>query len=154
MNEQHRQQRQIENLPGRPVIGYPINRRRQPMATRTEVSAEEHAKRQKAAAQITEETAEASHPLVDTLLTTREHLGKIPEEPDRKNEVASVNLPARGEDMPGVKEAIARAEERTEDADEAAEAEPVKPDAETVKAAGVAKAAGKKDPIRKRFGKK
>jgi hypothetical protein len=69
------------------------------MAQRTEVNQEEHAKRQKAAAEQTEKALEAenlpetsTHPMVDTQLTTREHLGKIPGEPDKKQDISGVNL--------------------------------------------------------------
>jgi hypothetical protein len=121
-----KQQRQMQALPGTPVVGFPINRRRQPMAQRTEVSPEEHAKRQKAAAEarITAEDA-AKHPMVDTQLTTVEHVGKVPNEPHAKNTVNTTAAAPEGadpaEEQERIDAAIEAAEERTAKAEAEAE---------------------------------
>jgi hypothetical protein len=109
------------------------------MAQRTEVSVEEHAKRQKEAAAAREaaetqadESLSINHPLVDTELTTAEHLGKIPGEPDKKRELKDVNLevlpaPVSGQrtreaQEEGVEAAIEAAKERTAEEEEKVEA--------------------------------
>jgi hypothetical protein len=122
----YKQTKQMQALPGQPVVGYPINRRRQPMAQRTEISTEEHAKRQKAAAEarMTAEDA-ANHPMVDTQLTTADHQGKVPGEPHLKTTVNTTAAPPEGataeEDEEKIQAAIEAAEERTAAEEEKAE---------------------------------
>jgi len=148
---------------------------------KTQMSDADHAKRQKAAADATLKLQQSdglppdtTHPLVNSQLTTREHVGKIPEEPHKPKDLSLVNLetnPPATEIAPGAVTTVqdankaAKASEKATEATRSAQEKGVKED---IKAAEKTTAAEEKahkarphatargaraTPARKRFGK-
>lgn len=90
---------QNTTIPGIPVIGAPVIRKRTPVMAKTQQTSDapsgaqmkEHARRQAEAAKRTREAqgggTQEEDPNVDTELTTAEHVGKIRQEPHKSRSV-------------------------------------------------------------------
>ena len=81
------------------MIGTPVLRKRQPMARRNrqtdEVSSQEQARRQREAAKRWEQANKGETDLepglhVSSMLTTKEHVGKVAQEPHKPDEMAAL----------------------------------------------------------------
>jgi hypothetical protein len=92
--EQRQKQQAKSTIPGTPVVGVPVQRKRQPMA-KTTVEASEQARRQKEAADRHNKVKDNKPGLeaglnVSSMLTTKEHVGKVAQEPHKPDEMAAL----------------------------------------------------------------